>query len=348
MAFAYLTTEVRPDAPARSRGCRRPDRPGFGVRLDLASDGTRAGRVLLRSCPPVRGGPAPRDRHRRRGGESGRRACRGNGLVRGQRPGRRQDRDDPDRERLRRHARTPRFVRCAARSRSERGRTGGNRRPERRARAGRALRLSRDPESRRRAGVPRPASLLAGVDSWHGRATCRRWGRRASPARSCARSGTVGRVRATRIGRRSCSACRAASASPTEDPRAWSFRPFAGGYRSAGAISSRAQAARHSRSAGRGARIRAGAFPSGPSARLVGACPDSRAGPDPWPSAALGGRAGPCHDSNCVERRCGRGLTVRHARRDARARAPVRRRRRATAARRPAPRTGHAEGRSYH
>jgi len=249
MAFAYLTTEVYPDASARCRGCRRPDRPGFGFRLDLAGGRTRADRVFLRSRPPVRGRPAPRDRHRRPCRSSRRRAGLGNGLVRGQRPRRRQDRDHPDPGRLLRHARAPRVVRRAARSRSARGRTCGDRRPERSARAGRPLRLSGDPESRRRAGVPRPAALPAGFEPWRGRTTRRRWGSRASRARAraCAGGGAAGRVGAIRAGRcRPGSACEAASTRPPDATHARSFSGLAGGFPGPRATTSRAHSARHS------------------------------------------------------------------------------------------------------
>jgi hypothetical protein len=257
MAFAYLTTEVYPDACARCHGCRRPDRPGFGSRLDLAGGRTGADRVLLRSRPPVRGRPAPRNRHRRPRRSSRRRAGLGNGLVRGHRPRRRQDRDDPDRGRLLRHARAPRVVRRAARSRSARGRACGDRRPERSARAGRPLRLSRDPESGRRAGVPRPAALPAGCEPWRGRATRRRWGSRASSrARACACGGAAGGGGAIRAGRcRPGSACEAASTSPSEATHARSFwAPAAGPGQ--GATASRAQAGHHSGCAGQDAQPR--------------------------------------------------------------------------------------------
>jgi hypothetical protein len=186
MTFAYLTTEVSSDAPARF--CRRRclDRPGHGVRLDLAGDGARADRVLVRPRASVRSRTAPRDRHRRGQGRLGRRTCFGQGVVRRHGAGRGEDRHDPDRGRVLGHARASRLLRGAPRGSARGGRCRRNRRAERRAGARRALRVSRDPYDRRGAGIPRSAALpaFAGVRS---RGTARR-GRRRGCSSACARA----------------------------------------------------------------------------------------------------------------------------------------------------------------
>jgi hypothetical protein len=209
MAFAYLTTEVSSDAPARL--CRRRclDRPGHGPRLDLAGDGARADRVLVRPRASLRSWAAPRDRHRRRQGRLGRRSGFGHRVVRRHGPGRRQDRHDPDHGWVLGHARASRLLRGAPRGTARGGRCRRNRRAERRAGTRRALRVSRDPYDHRGTGLPRSAALpaFAGVRS---RGTARRRRRRGcSSACVRARGGA-----AFGPARRDCRSRRAAS--PTE------------------------------------------------------------------------------------------------------------------------------------
>ena len=238
-AFAYLTTEVSfPDAPARSCRRRCADRPGFGARLGLARGRARADGVLVRSRAPVRRRPASRNRHRGRNRGSGRGARLGDDLLRRQRPGRRQDRHDPNARRLLGDARPPRLLRSAARGGRRRGGNRRHCRAERRPRARRPLRVSRNPKDRRGAGIPRPAALPPCLGLRFGRAA-RRCRRRRSPANaqagSCGCAGRgLGRARPDlrRAGRAGACAGEWSPGAPTaarERSRRAGARPVTGG-----------------------------------------------------------------------------------------------------------------------
>ena len=108
----------------------------------MARRRSRAAAVLVR-LRPVRGRPASRDRHRRRGRWGRRRPCGRNRLVRGLRPRRRTCGDDPDDRRPCGDAPAARLRRGGPRRRRRGGRPGGSGRRERGRGHDRATRPSR-------------------------------------------------------------------------------------------------------------------------------------------------------------------------------------------------------------
>jgi hypothetical protein len=123
--------------------------------VDLAGEWSRAAALLVRPRS-VRGGTAPRHRHRCGRRDTGARAGRRHGLVRGHRPDRRSHADDPDLRRVCGHPPPSRIDRRRARNEPVGRRRRRHRRAERRRRAPRALRVSRRSTERRSAGIRRP------------------------------------------------------------------------------------------------------------------------------------------------------------------------------------------------
>jgi hypothetical protein len=153
---------IRAASCCLARVCVRA--PGVGSAcVDLAGRRTGSAAFLVRSCASLRGRSAPRRRSRRTRRYPGARSGRGNRLVRGNRADGREDRVDRDAARVHRHTRSPRLDRCEARSARRRRLGRGNRRPERRAGAHRAVRLLRSAHHERSAGVRRSDGLLAGA-----------------------------------------------------------------------------------------------------------------------------------------------------------------------------------------
>lgn len=150
-------------AQARTRG-RRRRRPGVGLAcavVDVAGRRPRAPGILVLARRPLRGRAAPRRRCRRWCRRPGSRPSRRHGQLRRHRPFGRSNRDDPDRRRLRGHARPPWLDR--RRPRLERLR-GCGRRHGRSERGGGAQRAVRPPRSScrvRRRGLRRPARVAA-------------------------------------------------------------------------------------------------------------------------------------------------------------------------------------------
>jgi hypothetical protein len=202
----HVTKAVAHAARALRRG-RRCDRvpgrrPGRG-RLDLAGRGAGPAALLARGGR-VRGRPAPRDRRRRGSRRAGSRPCRGHGLVRGSRSGRRSRVDDPDRRRIRGDA-AP--ARVDLGSPGQHGRGGRGRRLRRRERRHRHHRAACPPRHPGRSGAERlrrPDPAAAGSSAFD----CARAGaggvaRTGAGAAAC--RGRAGpRHRGDRAGRRGC------------------------------------------------------------------------------------------------------------------------------------------------
>src|SRR5207237_1246175 len=100
--------EVAPDQSAAVAAVAELVAAGLPRRRAAARRRAGPPTLLLRQ-PSLRGGPAPRHRHRRADRDAGRRRGGGNDHVRRNRPDRWQDSDDSDVDRLRRHARPPRL-----------------------------------------------------------------------------------------------------------------------------------------------------------------------------------------------------------------------------------------------
>ena len=342
MTFAYLTTEVLPDAPARSCCRRCADCSGHGTRLDLAGARPGADRVLVRSREPVCSRPAPRNRRRCRHRSSCGRACVGSRLVCGQRPGRGEDRHRPDRRRVLGDAGAPRLLRRAARRGRERRGSDRDRRAERGAGAGCALRLPRDPHHGRRAGLPRPVALPARLERRF-RRTARRgrgWGRCAACSRACVRAALRRARRGARGSRPAHPAERADQATATAASPSWAAHDAATAHVHA------------QRGGASGCNVRAGPWPEACGCGSVGA---SRACVKPVKVASRNGhgrgraaasaRAGPRVDG--ASRAFGRPSPGGH-RRDTRTGAAPRRNGLTARPAPPSSRHEGAEGRSYH
>jgi hypothetical protein len=127
--------------------------------MDLARARTGARALLVRPRAPVRRGPAPRHRDRRRCGRFRARARSRRRALRRHRADERQDDHDRDARRARRQPDASRLDR----SRARRDRGGGSRRrhsrPQRHRGVRRAVRAPRHSHCGRRAGLPRPARL---------------------------------------------------------------------------------------------------------------------------------------------------------------------------------------------
>jgi hypothetical protein len=177
--------------------------------MDVAGRRARRPSLLFRSRPPVRRGPAPRDRHRRV--ERDRRACAGRRHrdVRRDCSERRQDDLDRDAVGVHRDVAPPWVDRRVAKRARRRGRRRGNRR----RRVLRLLRPQGDPES---AGIRRPTGIPAASprdDGCRGYCSCAAAsggtcaGSRRAPQRGRCGSGNTGvEWRRTSAGGRSCHA----------------------------------------------------------------------------------------------------------------------------------------------
>jgi hypothetical protein len=215
-----------------SRGC-----------LELADRGSRSSPVLVLAAGPVCGGPAPRPRHRFRGGSAGGCSGRRDRFVRRIGTHGRPDADDPDLRRVRGDAAAPRrhlgFTRQHGRRRSR----GGDRFHERRRNLRRAVRLPRRPGRLRSSGLRRPprSAAAARPGTASGARALARAGARArtcpgSAARGAsARGGSAACRRAARgrtAARGRAAACGRAAAPAGHRPAAGLGPAVAGGSRS--------------------------------------------------------------------------------------------------------------------
>ena len=284
-----LTTEVENDAttPRRGRPGRAPCRAVCG-RLDLARERPRPPPVRLRTRS-VRSGPASRDRRRGRRGQPRPRAGGRCGLLRRHAPDERQDGHDPDGRRVLGHAAPPRVDRGAEGRRRRRGRRRGRDRPERRRRGGRAVRPSRHPPDRGRAGLRRSKVAAAPACARAARARCAVPCPRGSATRvgrprglrhaADLRAGPAGRAR--RAGGIDADPGTATARSPRHPDRC---RPTSPGARScpcAGRHTGRAGATRSPGRYGAACAARSGAH-----ARLCAGTPAARPGGDGGPGGS--------------------------------------------------------------
>ena len=140
--------------------------------MDVAGQRPRPAAVRLRRLRLQGAGPASGHRHRRTQRQHRRVAGRRHGHIRRLGAFRGQDIVAVDGRRAVGDVATPRLVRGRPRRRRGRGRSGRDRRPERRVRSHGSVRLHGSATSRGSTGVPRPVEVSPPVGRAAGRASC--------------------------------------------------------------------------------------------------------------------------------------------------------------------------------